>query len=114
MHATTAIFYTHSLLKDAGGVGKVLEEFACDLVSDGCSAILDVNYTVNGSPFLQRDMHPLHPKRKPHPAHSLFGASFKGGGFTKVLFYQTVPFYNFDQGTFYKIAKFYKIAPFDI
>jgi len=100
MHATTAIFYTHSLLKGASGVGKVLEEFACDLVSDDCSAILDVNYTVNGSPFLQRDMHQVHPKRKPHPPHSLFGASFKGGGFrgfTKVLFLSD-PFYNFDQG----------------
>ena len=96
MHATTAIFYTHSLLKGASGVGKVLEEFACDLVSDDCSAILDVNYTVNGSPFLQRDMHQVHSKRNHiHCIHCL-ARQFNGDGFTKVLFYQTDPFYNFD------------------
>ena len=89
MQSTTAIVYTHSLLKGDGGVCKVLE-FARGLVSADCSTILDVNYTVNGSPFLQRDMHQVHSKRnRIHCIHCLV-RQFNGDGFTKA-------FYNFDQ-----------------
>ena len=82
MQSTAAIVYTHSLLKGAGGVAKVLE-FARGLVSADCSTILNVNYTVNGSPFLQRDMHQVHSKRKSHSLHSLFGASIQRRQFYK-------------------------------
>ena len=52
-------------------LGKVLE-FARGLVSADYSAILDVNYTVNGSPSIQRDMHQVHSKRNPiHCIHCL-------------------------------------------
>ena len=106
MQSTTAIVYTHSLLKGAGGVGKLLE-FArglvsadCGLVSADCSAILDVNYTVNGSPFLQRDMHQVHSKRNHIRCIHCLVRQFNGDGFTKEDTHFTI-----DQGhTFYKIV----------
>ena len=77
-------------LKGAGGVGKVLE-FARGLVSADCSTILDVNYTVNGSPSLQRDMPQVHSERNHiHCIHCLV-RQLNGDGFTKVLFYQRDP-----------------------
>ena len=101
MQSTTAIFYTHSLLKGAGGVGKVLEEFALDRLGK-CRllAILDVNYTVNGSSFLQRDMHQVHSKRNHIRCIHCLVRQLNGDGFTK----EETPILQLTKATFYKIV----------
>ena len=113
-----------------------------DLVSDDCSAILNVNYTVNGSPFLQRDMHQVHSKRNHiHCIHFWYANSMatvsqryylfyqtvthftilikatvykivQRRRFTKVLFYQRDHFTILIEATVNKIATFYKIVQF--
>ena len=64
----------------------MLEEFALDRLGKGrLLAILDVNYKVDGSPFLQRDMHQEHSKRNHIRCIHCLVRQFNGDGFTKVV-----------------------------